>query len=199
MTTRPSARVLLTVALLLTAGCSQDEPAAMPVTPSPDAASVQTPPPAPSPSPSPSPSPTPLSPFEDDPAVQAVRAYERASVEAINARNLELPAFAALATARRQARHAALYEEDLGSYYPGPAPLAILGVSTTSPTGRSVVGCLLDDGFALDKPGGTPTEPRLVVALTYEMVLEGGAWKVHAVFLDEDRSCDGVPLPGDPA
>ena len=197
MRSRPVA--VLTAVLLLgtTAACSDDEPLAQPLSPSRSAVpSAQE---SPSPSPAPSPSPTPLSPFEADPAVQAVREYLVVSAQALNAKNLSLPALRALSTASRQAEHDELFAEDLGTYFPGPPPTAVVGVRVVSATKRHVAVCELDDGFALDKPGGRPTEPRLVVAGRYEMALEDGRWKVDTAVLDDGRSCDGVPLPGEPA
>lgn len=187
---------VIALALLSSSGCSDDEPQAMPVTPS-GAASVpaSSAEPTPTPTSSPGPSPTPLSPFEGDPAVVALRAYLAASSEAINARNLELPEFVTLATAARASRHRDLYTEDLGDYYPGPPPAAVVGVASTSTTGRTVALCLLDRGFALDRQGGQPLAPRNVQAARVEMVLEAGQWKVDQFLRDPDRSCNGVALP----
>jgi len=131
--------------------------------------------------------------------VQALRAYLAVSSEAINVRNLELPAFAALATPARASRHKDLYTEDLGTYYPGPPPAAVLGVRIVSATSRVVSICLLDGGFALDRAGGTPTSARNVGAALVTMTLKDQQWKVDTVLRDADRSCEGVPLPGEPA
>lgn len=190
---RTAAAALLSCGLLLVTGCGDDAPLATPVVPSeePTAAEASSPP-------SPSPSAEPLSPFEDDPAVIALRAYLAASSEAINAGDLRLPEFTARATAKRQARHAELYAEDEGTFFPGPPPTAVLAVQAVSPAARNVVTCLLDDGFALDREGGSPTEPRLVVPGIFQMIQEGETWKVDAAVRDPAGSCDGVPLPGDP-
>ena len=90
-----------------------------------------------SPSPSPSPSPKPLSAFEGDPAVMGLRTYRRAVAAAVNAKDLQLRALVGAATARRNSRHQSLYGENIGLYYPGPNPLAVLGVRVVSPTSRT--------------------------------------------------------------
>lgn len=186
------------VLALVVTGCSSGEPLATPLGAS-AMPTAELPTPEPSPSPSPSPSPPPLSPFESDPAVQAFRAYLAASSEAINAKNLQLPTFAALATAERAARHKQLYTEDLGTYYPGPPPAAVLGVRAVTATSRVISICLLDQGFALNKPGGTPTAARNVGPGLVEMALEGKQWKVDRFLRDPKGSCAGVTLPGEGA
>lgn len=198
MRSRPFAAVLLVAVALGTAGCADDEPLATPVRPSLAPTALEAPPsPSPSPEPSPSPSPTPLSPFEDDPAVVALRAYLAVSSTAINTQNLDLPEFAALATAARASRHRDLFTEDLGTYYPGPPPAAVRGVQVVSPTSRVVSICLLDMGYALDKQGGTPTAARNVAGALVEMALEEQQWKVDRFLRDPDGTCEGVELPGD--
>lgn len=195
---RPGSRAALaTVLLLALAGCSADQPLTTPLAASAQPSAAPTA--EPSPSPSPSPSPEPLSPFEDDPAVQALRAYLAVSSEAINTGDLEMPEFAALATSARARRHRQLYTEDLGTHYPGPPPAAVLGVQVVSPSSRVVSICLLDQGFALDEPGGQPTAPRNVGPALVEMALEGTQWKVDRFLRNPDGSCAGVVLPGDDA
>lgn len=129
--------------------------------------------------------------------MQALRAYLAASSDAINAKNLQLPKFTALATAERASRHKQLYTEDLGTYYPGPPPAAVLAVRAVSATARMISICLLDQGFALDKPGGTPTAGRNVAPGLVEMALEGKQWKVDRFLRDPKGSCVGVTLPGE--
>lgn len=189
-------------ALVAVSGCSDGESQTAPVAPGTSRPAPVEPSPTPTPTaapPAPSPSPSPLSPFEGDPAVQALRAYLAASSDAINANNLQLPALVALSTSRRQQAHRELFAEDLGTHFPGPAPMAVVGVVPVTPSVRDVRVCLLDGGYALDKPGGRPAEARDVVPAVLTMVLEAGAWKVDDAVIDDGRSCAGVPLPGDPA
>ena len=184
----------LLAGVVLLAGCGGDEPAAAPVQPVSPSSSPSSASPSPSPSPTPSPSPSPLSAFEDDPAVQALRAYLVAMADAVNTQNLQNPALLAVSTARRAGLHQELYGDAFGEHYPGPNPVAVLGVRTASPTTRNVLVCSLEDGHALDRPGGTPTEPADVVGGQFELVLEDGRWKVNRALAAEDVTCDGVPL-----
>jgi hypothetical protein len=140
-------------------------------------------------------SPTLLSPFEDHQEVQAVRAYLAAEAEAINAGDLQLPALLARSTARRAAQHNKVYADELGAYFPGPRPVAVLGLNAVGETMRNVLVCWLEKGHALDRPGGTPTQPRTVVGGRFEVVSENGVWKVDRVLATDEVACDGVDLP----
>lgn len=193
MTSRPFGTALIAATLLAVAGCSGQEPLATPVTPvTPSAAPTITEAAAP---PSAEPTPTPLSPFEADPAVQALRAHLAAAAAGINAKNLQTPALKATSTARRLSRLPDIYSEEIKTYFPGPRPVAVLGVKVVSGTAREILACSLEDGFGLDKPGGTPVMPEKVLPLAFEMLLEGRAWKVHAARSAEGISCAGVALP----
>lgn len=194
MTSRPLWAILIAATLLASAGCSSQEPLATPLTPSP-APSVAEPTTPASPESSPSPSPTPLSPFEADPAVRALRAHLVAAAEGINAKDLETPALRATSTARRLSRLPDIYSEEIKTYFPGPRPVAVLGVNVVSAAARDVLACSLEDGFGLDKPGGTPVMPEKVLPVEFEVLLEDGQWKVHAVRSAEGVSCSGVVLP----
>ena len=193
-------RIALLSAVLLLAGCTNNATqapplAAAPVSPAPAAS----PSPERSPSPSPSPSSAPLSAFEADPAVVGLRTYLRAVAAAVNAKNLQLPALVDAATARRNSRHQSLYGENIGLYYPGPNPLAVLGVRVVSPTVHTVLGCSLEAGLVLDRPGGKPVSARKVLGGGYEMLLEGTTWKVNTVMADTAVDCTGVSLQGEVA
>lgn len=197
--TGPVGPVVALVVLL--AGCSSAEPAAQPAartSPSVPASASPLPSPSPSPSPSPTPSPSPLSAYEADPAVIALRANLRASSAAINARDLALPELLATTTARRAARYPVIFATDLKTYFPGPRPVALLGVRSLSPTAKSLLACSLEGGFGLDRKGGRPVEPRKVTGGTFQMLLVRGAWKVDRATADPSVSCVGVSLPGSP-
>ena len=191
-TSSTAGTALLLAAVLLLAGCSDDgtqtgPPAAAALSP----AASPSPAPSPSPSPSPVPSPTPLSAFEGDPAVVALRAYLAATADAVNAKDLRLPTLVALSTAARAARHPSLFGDDLGSYFPGPRPLAVLGVRAVNASRKDVVGCQLSN-YALDAPGGKPLVAPKVEAGTYELVLEGNRWKVDSAKAAQGVTCAGV-------
>ena len=195
MRSRPFAVALGVAAVMLAVtGCADDEPLATPVTPSvaPTAAST---PVEPSPTPVPSPSPTPLSPFENDPAVQALRANLAAAAVGINTGNLRTPELVATSTARRLELLPDIYASELGTHFPGPRPVAVLGVNVVSETSRSILACSLEEGHGLDKAGGTPTQAEKVLPLQFEVLLEGTAWKVNRATAAEGVSCAGVPLP----
>ena len=164
--------------------------AGQPPSPSPS----PSPSPLPSPSPSPAPKPSPLSAFEGDPAVAGLRTYLRAVSDAVNAKNLQLPSLLAASTAARAGRHQQLYGENLGSYFPGPRPVAVLGVRAVDATRRVIVGCQLSN-YALDKPGGKLLVASAVAPGTYAMVLQGGTWKLDKAQASKDVSCAGVVPP----
>lgn len=122
--------------------------------------------------------------------------YLAAVAEAVNARNLQLPALVDVSTPQRVGQHQEIYGDDIGSYYPYPSPVAVLGVRVVSATARTIPVCSLEEGLPLDKPGGMPVEPRLVVGGQFEMVLEDGRWKVDDAVEAAEVSCDGVMLQG---
>lgn len=126
-----------------------------------------------------------------------LRTYLRAVAAAVNAKDLQLPALVGAATARRNSRHQSLYGENIGLFYPGPNPLAVLGVRVVSPTSRTVLGCSLESELVLDRPGGKPVAEREVLGGGYEMLLEGSTWKVNRVMADAAVDCAGVPLQGE--
>ena len=187
------------VAMLL-AGCSGDAstspPAAAPASqaPAPSPSPEPSPSPSPLPSPSPAPKPSPLSAFEGDPAVAGLRTYLRAVADAVNAKDLQLPSLVAASTAARAGRHQQIYGPNLGSHFPGPRPVAVLGVRSVNATRRVILGCQLSN-YALDKPGGKLLVPTAVAPGTYEMVLQGGTWKLDTAKADKDVSCTGVVPP----
>jgi hypothetical protein len=185
---------LLVPALLIgLSGCSDDEPLATPIAPS-EVAATEAPAPSPSPTPSASPSPAPLSPFEDDPAVQSLRAYAAAVAAAVNARDLQLPALRERITSARAERLQSLLGDDLGSHYPGPQPVKVLGVRTVSADVKRILACSVEDGWTLTEPGGSPVQPIRIAGGQYEMVLEGGTWKVDRGVRDDTVSCTGLTL-----
>ena len=184
----PGLGVLCLAVLLTAAGCGGDEPLATPPTAG-DAASSYA-------SASPSASPSPLSAFEADPAVQGLRANLAAVAEAVNQQNLQLPALLATTTARRAGVHQEVYGPEFGNFYPGPNPTAVLGVQVISETQRNVLVCTVENGFVLDRPGGTPVKPYAVAGGQFELLLQDGLWKVNRAVAADEVSCQGVPIPG---
>lgn len=126
---RASLATLGAFAMLLTAACGDDSPAAQPLAPTPTSAGSAkasgSPSPSPSFSPSPSTSPAPLSPFEADPAVIALRIFSLQAALAVNAGDLGFPALNAVSTPNRQAETQRSFASDLGGYVPGPFPFTL--------------------------------------------------------------------------
>jgi hypothetical protein len=167
-------------------GCSSSDPTVSPPTAAPQSPSV-----APTTAaPSPSVSKAPLSPYENDPAVKALRKFYAAVSKAINARNLRLPELDAWSTPRRQLRNAVLFKTELGLRAPGPLPFTPLGVRSNGANSRSVLICAMD-GFNVDPKTGKPTRPRVLLPGQATLVRDGGRWKVD--FLVKAKfSCAGV-------
>lgn len=179
--------------LVLLAACGADEPLTEPPQAQ-DSASSASPTPSTAPSPSPSPTAPPLSAFEADPAVQGLRTYLLAVATAVNARDLQQPRLLATATAARAALHQDIYGSALEGHYPGPSPVAVLGVEVVSETERSIPVCSPETGFVLTMPGGPPFDELEVLAGRFRMVFESGTWKVDDAVGDDAASCVGVPL-----
>lgn len=187
---RRAVAALAVVLLVGAAGCS-DDPLTTPLAASPQPTGGA-PSPEPSPSPSPVPSPTPLSPFENDPAVQGLRAYGAAAAEAVNARNLQLPALVAASTAARAAQNPDVFGGDLGSHFPGPIPFKVFNVATVDADTKKILICSVENGWGLTKPGGTPAKPVEILPIEVEMRLEGGVWKLHDGQISQAISCEGL-------
>jgi hypothetical protein len=171
------------------AACSTSDPTVSPPTAAPQSSSV-----APTTAaPSPSASKAPLSPYENDPAVKALRKYYAVASKAINARNGRLPELDAWSTPRRQLRNPVLIKADFGLYAPGPVPFTPVGVRSLGPNSRAVAVCVLGEGFNLDPKTGKPAHPREVSAGTATMVRTGGRWKVDTLVF-ANFSCSGVKV-----
>ncbi|MBC7680282.1 MAG: hypothetical protein H7233_15025 [Pseudorhodobacter sp.] len=129
----------------------------------------------------------------------ALRGYLAAVAKAVNANDLGLPALRDAATAKRAARHQARYGEDLGKFYPAPNPVAVLGVRVVSATKREIPACSLEGGHVLERAGGPPVSARKFVGGTFEMVLEGGRWKLDQAISNTAVDCTAVVPQGRPA
>lgn len=134
------------------------------------------------------------SPYEADPAVQALRAWATAAATAINADNLNLPALVALETSTFVPLAPTVFQEDAGLTYPGPVPFTPATVQPVSATMRDVNSCFVATGYARNRTTGQPAAPRTVVPLQVEMVFDSGSWKVNHVYSQVTFSCDGVTV-----
>jgi len=150
---RASLITLGAFAMLLTAACGDDSPAAQPLAPTPTSAGSATA------SPAPSPTRAPLSPFEADPAVIALRTLALESANAVNAGNLAFPALVAVSTPNRLQEATRALGTDIGGFAPGPYPLTPLDVLVVSQTERRIPLCTLTTGWPLtaDRSGGYTT------------------------------------------
>jgi hypothetical protein len=72
-------------------------------------------------------------------------------------------------------------------------PFTPTGVRANSSTSRSVLFCVLDEGFSLDPKTGKPARARSVLAARADLVKVGGRWKVDRV-VQADFSCTGVTV-----
>jgi hypothetical protein len=126
--------------------------------------------------------------------VQGLRAYGAAAAAAVNARDLQLPALVALSTADRAALHEDVFREDLSRHFPGPMPFQVRAVTTVDAATKQVIGCGVENGYALTEPGGVPAAPLEILPLSVEVRLEGGVWKTAGGTQVEGFSCDGLTL-----
>lgn len=133
-------------------------------------------------------------PLTEPPAAQGLRTYLLAVSTAVNARDLQQPALLASSTAVRAGRHQDIYGSALEGHYPGPSPVAVLGVEVVSETERSIPVCSPEAGFVLTMPGGPPFDELHVLGGRFRMVLESGTWKVDDAVGDDAVECAGVPL-----
>ncbi|MCW2568946.1 MAG: hypothetical protein JWN54_3043 [Mycobacterium sp.] len=175
----------LAVLAVLTSGCTRSG-----ADQAPPVASATASPPA---STSPSPSATPAGPYEKDPGVQTMRAYYAALSKAVNARNLRLPELVALTTPKRAAQIVILLRDELGNRVPGPVPFTPVAVRSNGPGSRTVLLCVLSNGFSLDPKTGKPARARLVRAIQADLVKVGGRWKVDEV-TRKSFSCAGAEV-----
>jgi len=143
--------------------------------------------------PAPSPSTTaPLSPFEDDPAVKALRKWAAAAAKAFNAGSkFHDPALTALETKSFVPLIAANFKTDSGLRYPGPVPFTPISVSAANAV-RKVHACFVAYGFAVNPKTGKSPRKLQLVPLTAEMVDQGEAWLLNRLPDDNAFSCTGV-------
>jgi len=141
----------------------------------------------------PTPSPTttvPLSPFEDDPAVKALRTWASLAAKAVNAggrftdpalRQVMTPAFA------KNMQY--VLGTDIGLYYPGPVPFLPLSVRAVNSTVHAIQACFVSTGFAQKPATHKAAEPRSVVAVDVRGQLVAGVWKVSQQQATSAFSC----------
>jgi len=146
----------------------------------------------------PTPSPTktvPLSPFEDDPAVKALRTWADQAAKAFNAGSkFHDPALTALETKSFVPLTANIFRSDKGLRYPGPPPFTPISVKSPASAERDVRACFVAYGFAVDpRTGKAPKKLQLVPQLA-QMVNQDGVWQVNHLLSARDFSCASVKV-----
>jgi hypothetical protein len=125
--------------------------------------------------------------------VKLMRAYYAALAKAVNVRNLRLPELVALSTPGRLKVIEETVAIELGNRVPGPVPFTPTAVRSNGPRSRTVLLCVLDDGWSINPKTGKPARPRNVIAVRADLVKVGGRWKADDL-VNADFSCTGVTV-----
>lgn len=181
------------LAVVLAAGCtSSDKPSPGPVgASSASAPSSTTAPSSTSPAPSPSQA-KPLSPFEKDPAVQALRAWAAQAAQTVNAGKFDAPALDALMTSAMAKSMKTVLGSDVGLLYPGPIPFTPRSVTVVGSTQRTMHVCVVGSGFAQNRSTHRPAGARTVLPIDAAASRVSGRWLVSKQQTATDFSCAGV-------
>jgi hypothetical protein len=67
-------------------------------------------------------------------------------------------------------------------------------VTTVDARTKQVIGCGVENGYALTEPGGVPAAPLEILPFSVEVRLEGGVWKTAGGTLVESFTCEGLTL-----
>jgi hypothetical protein len=136
----------------------------------------------------------PLSPFEDDPAVEALRTWTDQAAKTVNTGRYDSAALKALMTATLAKTMKNVLGREVGYRYPGPVPFLPLSVSAVSSTRHHVKACFVDSGFSLNPKTGKPAQAFRVGPIDAEAQLANGKWIVSVI--DTGRfSCAGAKVP----
>jgi hypothetical protein len=180
---RPLALAAATL-LLLTAGCSSDG--------DPDERSQGKATTAPSTPPQTAPAPTVDAEVGASPQGRAIDAWAAAYARAINEGD---HAFAGVtdapAVGEWMERHAA---PEWGRYFPGPLPIAPLGVRPAGDTERDVETCVMVSGWSRESRSVRRTRSRDVVGMTFRVTQATGSWQVERI-TSAEIDCRGVVPP----
>ena len=141
---------------------------------------------------------TPLaSPFEDDPAVIALRKWAVRLAKNINAGKIDDPVLDALMTPTVARLINKAFSGSIGHSYPGPLPFAPIQITKKTSTQHNLNICVVSNGFGLDPATGRPAGVRKVLPIDTGADLIDGHWIVSG-FYDGKFSCDGVQIPEEP-
>jgi hypothetical protein len=186
--------VLLVGAVALGACSSSSAPKQTPVgstTPSTPPSSSASSTPAPSSSPSKT---VPLSPFEDDPAVKALRTWANQAAKTVNTGKYDDASLNKLMTPAFAKTMKVILGGEVKYRYPGPVPFLPISVSVVSPTVHNVKACFVTNGFSLNRRTGKPAETFKLHPIDTGAQLVSGVWLVSH-FYGGTFSCSSVRVP----
>ncbi|MFD1250297.1 hypothetical protein ACFQ3F_21060 [Nocardioides ginsengisoli] len=175
---RPVAAVL-TAVLLLAAACSSDADPRAEDAPTTPTVAPRTPPP------------TVAAKVLASPQAKAVEAWAAAYARAVNAGD---HGFAGAADPSTPAvkewmeRHAG---SEWGRYFPGPLPVAPVGVRPVDATHREVDACAMVSGWTQQSRSVRRTRSREVVGMTFHVTSSAGRWRVERI-TSASIDCRGV-------
>ncbi|MBM0125243.1 hypothetical protein [Pimelobacter simplex] len=180
---RPALLVAATL-LVLTTGCSSDgdgtdaggaKATAAPTTP-----------------PRTAPAPTIDAELSAGPQGRAIEAWAAAYARAINEGDHAFAGVADVPAVREwMERHAA---PEWGRYFPGPLPVAQLGMRPSGTTEREVEACVLVSGWSQESRTVRRTRSRDVVGMTFRLASSAGGWRVERI-TSATIDCRGVVPP----
>lgn len=137
----------------------------------------------------------PLSPYEQDPAVKAIRAWDAQAARTINSGKYDDAALNAFMTPALAKQMKAVIGNSVGLRFPGPAPLTPVSVTAVSGDERSVGVCAVTSGWGVSKTTGKTTQKIQVSPVRIGVQHTGGRWLLDSVS-DGNFSCKGVKMPG---
>ncbi len=184
----------VTVAGCTSSGRSQSPPASDSAVPSPPASAAASTPSTSASATSPSPTPTrALSPFEQDPAVKAIRAWAAQAGRTVNKGRYDDAALNALMTNYFRKGMKAVLGGEVRFRYPGPIPFTPTSVKVTDSSNRDVHICVVASGFSLNRKTGRPAQKHTVLPFDSGAAEVNGKWLVSQ-FRSAKFSCTGVRI-----
>jgi len=143
---------------------------------------------------SPTPTGTPVSPFEDDPAVKALRAWTAQLAKTVNAGKTDEPALDALMTQAVKAGITKIIGGAAGLYMPGPLPFIPIQITKETSTQHNINICVVNEGFSQDPRTHKPLGVHTIKPIDAGADFVDGRWLVSGFFRGH-FSCDGVVVP----
>jgi len=136
----------------------------------------------------------PLSPFEDDPAVKALRKWADQAAKTVNTGRYNSAALSALMTAALAKTMKNILGREVTYRYPGPVPFLPISVSAVNPTFHDVKACFVTSGFSLNRKTGKPAQAFKVSPVDAGAQLVSGQWLVSRID-GATFSCSSVRVP----